>query len=602
MTTRQLFIPLALGLGLTLGLLWALGGVSPGVRAAPGDVYCVTPDGGGPYVGCAQVFTNVQAAVDAASGGEEIRVAAGAYTGVQARKGVTQVVFITATVAIRGGYTTTNDFAGPPDPVANSTTLDAQGEGRVLYITGDYSMGSNPAISPTIEGLRITGGDATGLGGYSGDDAGGGVYVYLTTATISNCAVTGNTASTTGEGYGGGLFLRSSDATLSGNVVVSNTASMAGEGYGGGLFLSQSDAALLSDNMVRGNVASEAFWGYGGGLYLSHSDASLSGNTVQSNTASTNASGWGRGGGLFLFFSDASLNDNFVLGNTASKASNGYGGGLYLQASAATLNGNVLQGNIASTAGSGSGGGLSLIWEATVTLNDNVVQGNIASTVSFGSGGGLDLSGGPVILNGNTIVSNTATLSPTTTGEGGGLSIWGVDSFTMTNNLVADNHANDEGGGLRISGGSSDPTSGRLLHNTIADNRGSGQGVYVWRYTTLIFTNTIVAGHSSAGVFAYTGSTVTLEATLWYSNGVDVGGGSTVVSSTNVTGDPAFVDPSAWDYHLAPSSAAIDRGVAAGVDYDIDGDSRPLDAGYDIGADEAVLQHRYLPLVMKDAP
>jgi hypothetical protein len=61
---------------------------------------------------------------------------------------VTQVVYISKTITLRGGYTTTNWTTS--DPEANPTTLDAQGQGRVFYITGD--------ISPTIEGLRIVAG------------------------------------------------------------------------------------------------------------------------------------------------------------------------------------------------------------------------------------------------------------------------------------------------------------------------------------------------------------------------------------------------------------------------------------------------------------
>jgi uncharacterized repeat protein (TIGR01451 family) len=49
---------------------------------------------------------------------------------------------------------------------------------------------------------------------------------------------------------------------------------------------------------------------------------------------------------------------------------------------------------------------------------------------------------------------------------------------------------------------------------------------------------------------------------------------------------PAFVDPDAGDYHIRSGSGAIDTGLDAGVTQDIDGDSRPLGAGYDIGADE----------------
>jgi len=542
-------------------LLWLLGSQNSVVLGHPGILY-VAP--GGDCGGATPCYATVQAAVDAANPNDEIRVTAGIYAGVSARAGVTQTVYISKTVTIRGGYTTANWTT--PNPTANLTTLDAQGLGRVLYITGD--------INPTVEGLRITGGDAAALGGDPwGNDAGGGVYVYEATATISNCVVYSSTASTASSGSGGGLFLRGSDATLSGNTVVSNTASTASYANGGGLFLWGSDATL-SSNTVQGNAASTAGWGYGGGLYLLNSGATLSGNTVISNTAGTADQGWG--GGLYVWYSDATLSGNTVQGNTASTASTGYGygGGLYLSASDATLSSNTVQGNTASTADRGYGGGLYL-WYSAATLS------------------------------GNTIVSNTATLSLIATGQGGGLLVRRSSPFTLTNNLVADNHANTQGSGLWFEGADTDPTSGRLLHTTIADNAanggGSGQGVFVGGYTTLAFTNTIIAGHHSEGINVTTGSTATLEATLWYDNGSDTGGGGVIVTgAVNVYDDPAFVNPSAWDYHLTAGSAAIDIGVDAGVTMDLDGDTRPWGAGYDIGADEYKMWHIYLPLVLSE--
>ncbi len=111
----------ALGLSLALVLLWLLGGGLPTAHATDLTV-CVE----GPST-CS--YASIQAAVDAAATGDVIKVAAGTYTTVTMRPrnditttgDVTQVVYLTKTVTIRGGYTTTNSFADPPDPVANPT-------------------------------------------------------------------------------------------------------------------------------------------------------------------------------------------------------------------------------------------------------------------------------------------------------------------------------------------------------------------------------------------------------------------------------------------------------------------------------------------------
>jgi len=393
--------PFVLGLSLALVLLWLLGGGLPAAQSAGPHYVAPGAACGGP----SPCYATVQAAVDAAVTGDIIKVAAGTYTGVLSRALplgypnppasllITQVVYISKSVIIQGGYITTNWTT--PDPINNPTLIDAQGQGRVLVIAGN--------ITPTLTGLRLTNGSATGLGGGPTPmpDGGGGVYIITARGTISNCQVFSNTAD-----RGGGFYLDSSPATLNGNAVLSNTINRSG----GGLYLFKS-AATLNGNTVRANTADY----YGGGLYLYRSPATFNGNSIISNTADAADAA---GGGLYLSESDATLINNIIADNrvvsagsgvavegasprllhtTIARNTGGDGSGVYITVTIQVGNFTVAMTNtilVSQTVGV-------RVMTATATLESTLWNGNTTNSIGNVISGTHNYTGDPAFVNPN---------------------------------------------------------------------------------------------------------------------------------------------------------------------------------------------------------
>ena len=100
------------------------------------------------------VFATVQEASNAAGPGATVKVA-GLCAGVETFDTLFQTLYITKSLTLRGGYTGTNWFDS--NPVAKPTTLDAQGLGRVIVVTGTTPV--------TIENISLINGNSAGNGG-----------------------------------------------------------------------------------------------------------------------------------------------------------------------------------------------------------------------------------------------------------------------------------------------------------------------------------------------------------------------------------------------------------------------------------------------------
>ncbi|MBN1873294.1 MAG: tandem-95 repeat protein [Anaerolineae bacterium] len=215
-------------------------------------------------------YADIQTAIDASTAPDDVIKVAGYCAGVNQRPRqdiitsgtVTQAIYLSKTLTIQGGYTMTNWTT--PDPRNYPTTIDAVGQGRVLYITGNLAGD----IRPTLMNLRLVNGEATGLSGSGSGDAGGGLYSISANPIISSCQVLSNAGD-----YGGGIYIVDGGVQLYNTIIAGNEATQQGGAIQGesaalhfiyttfanntgntGLYLNTNSTALLTNTILAGHT------------------------------------------------------------------------------------------------------------------------------------------------------------------------------------------------------------------------------------------------------------------------------------------------------------------------------------------------------------
>ena len=364
-----------------------------------------------------------------------------------------------------------------------------------------------------------------------------------------------------------------------------------------------------------------------------------------------NATGWatncsgnnakGCGGGIFVYRAGARIINNKILNNRAHTVigESGYGGGIHLeQASGAVIIDNLIQGNQSDPiGGNGGGGGLSIYG----TMQDLIrINGNhfIDNSATFGGGiNSASPQARPVIYD-NVFINNSASKA---TGlivwgestisknhfqnhQGQEVVFWAMPQGTFERNTIVGNNTNTglslymgsppfprfsnniiagSGTNALVAGGSQqNPLFAELEHNTlVGGGGGAAVSIPANNHVTLTLTNNIIAGfpvgveNNSPPPASNVSSRYTLFAPDVSTHGMNVN------FQNSLTGDPAFKDPTANDFHIRLSSAARDAGTSGILTtQDIDGDPRPIGSAPDIGADEYLpAGSMYLPLIIR---
>jgi len=263
-------------------------------------------------------------ALATASAGDTIYVGAGGYTGSG-----DQVVLLDKSVNLLGGWS--GAASGPivRDHVVFTSTLNGQNARRVITITG-------AGVAPTVDGLSITGGNATGLTagcGFHGSDTGcgGGILVHDASPTISDCSISGNTAVTAAadpnqQAAGGAISVVHANGTaIRNNTISNNKASTAGQGFGGGIAVEQTDGCLVEGNRIIGNTGTTIVQvGQGGGIAFDGGTVgaiSIVGNLVRDN-AGTASGDYSAGNALFSWYGQISIERNLFAASARTEVVN----------------------------------------------------------------------------------------------------------------------------------------------------------------------------------------------------------------------------------------------------------------------------------------
>ncbi len=219
-------------------------------------------------------------------------------------------------------------------------------------------------------------------------------------------------------------------------------------------------------------------------------------------------------------------------------------------------------------------------------VRHNTFRGNRADTQLPGKGGGLVIFGMNNLIEQNLIISNSAATG------GGGLYAYSTGPNTLRNNVVALNISDNQvGTGIYVE----DYAIGRIDHTTLV---GTGQGSGLYSQQPILVRNMIIGGFAT-GV-QYAGSApFSIDGVLWYSNTQNTSGPVNVSHADS--GAPRFVDEANNDYHVRAGSPAIDAGINAGIANDLDGQTRPFGAGYDLGAYEFAGHTRYVAVTGMDS-
>ncbi|MFA0832412.1 MAG: right-handed parallel beta-helix repeat-containing protein, partial [Methanobacterium formicicum] len=426
---------------------------------------------------------------------------------------------------INGGSATISD--------SNLSRNNAGNYGGAIYTVGTFNMNNS----------LLTYNTAT--------NKGGALYGESGNRIISNCTLTGNNATGSSYGYGGAICINSgilniTNSTVQGNkaqygggiynlgtCTISNctlTGNTATAGYGGAVYLFNSGSTTINDTNISLNTASS----YGGGICSLSSTLNIINSSINQNSGSL------LGAGIYISGGTLSVTNSTLYGNIASYR----GGALFINSGtgSVTITNSTISQNKMLLSGSAYGGG-AIYNQATVNIVNSTLSDNNAPT----NGGALYNTGTSNITN-STLTGNTAT---TSTGYGG--AIYNSGNLNINNSIFQSNIVNGYGGVIY------NPGNTTIINSTLNGNRASNGGV-ISNQGNLTITNSNFTGNnattnggtiqSSSGKINITDSTFTSNSGRTFGGGIYSSSSTINIINSTFTGNNAT-------YNSGSSGAAL---------------------------------------------
>ena len=270
----------------------------------------------------------------------------------------------------------------------------------------ECSVSSNEATSRLGGGLSVYEGRVNLNDCSITSNAGTGVDIQQGEATLIDCAITGNKVESTFSVRGGGVYVGDiSQATLTNCSIVGNEAA-----EGGGVYLDGYAVGMLTNCAIIDNVANcgdeESSAGYGGGVYLFYSSVGILTNCTVTGNSAVGVEGEGQGGGAYVYYQGALFSHNSIIyGNSATTE----GADIYAYNEDDWATARAIGRNTLSSFTDWTDGANNLVYDASKPLFNNAENGDytlVANSQAINKGDNanvtttVDLAGNPRISGG----------------------------------------------------------------------------------------------------------------------------------------------------------------------------------------------------------